>query len=101
MLLAYQLLKNHEFGFRVTLIERRPEIGHGPAYHTSNSEHVLNVRATNMSTLPNDPGTHTAWTPPPNSNKRIATATLHSTRCADFRDLAMTRNMRKAAQAAP
>ena len=27
VLLAYQLLQNHEFGFRVTLIERRPEIG--------------------------------------------------------------------------
>ena len=55
VLLAYQLLQNPKFGFRVTLIERRPEIGRGPAYHTSNPEHVLNVRAANMSALPDDP----------------------------------------------
>jgi uncharacterized NAD(P)/FAD-binding protein YdhS len=54
VLLAYQLLQNPESGFRVTLIERRPEIGRGPAYHTSNPEHVLNVRAANMSALPDD-----------------------------------------------
>jgi uncharacterized NAD(P)/FAD-binding protein YdhS len=29
VLLAYQLLQNQEFGFRVTMIERRPEIGRG------------------------------------------------------------------------
>ncbi len=54
VLLAYQLLHNPEFGFRVTLIERRTEIGRGPAYHTSDPEHVLNVRAANMSALPDD-----------------------------------------------
>jgi uncharacterized NAD(P)/FAD-binding protein YdhS len=41
VLLAYQLLQNPDFGFRVTLIERRSEIGRGPAYHTSNPDHVL------------------------------------------------------------
>jgi uncharacterized NAD(P)/FAD-binding protein YdhS len=61
VLLAYQLLQNHEFGFRVTLIERRPEIGRGPAYHTSNPEHVLNVRAANMSALPDDPDHFWRW----------------------------------------
>jgi uncharacterized NAD(P)/FAD-binding protein YdhS len=61
VLLAYQLLQNHEFGFRVTLIERRPEIGRGPAYHTSNPEHVLNVRAANMSALPDDPNHFWRW----------------------------------------
>ena len=49
VLLAYQLLQNSGFGFRVTLVERRSEIGRGPAYRTSNPEHVLNVRAANMS----------------------------------------------------
>lgn len=61
VLLAYQLLQNHDFGFCVTLIERRPEIGRGPAYHTSNPEHVLNVRAANMSALPDDPDHFWRW----------------------------------------
>src|SRR5580704_15771370 len=61
VLLAYQLLQNHDFGFRVTLIERRPEIGRGPAYHTSNPEHVLNVRAANMSALPDDSDHFWRW----------------------------------------
>ena len=61
VLLAYQLLQNPEFGFRVTLIERRPEIGRGPAYHTSNPEHVLNVRAANMSALPDDSDHFWRW----------------------------------------
>ena len=56
VLLSYQLLQNQEPAFRVKLIERRPEIGRGPAYHTSNPDHVLNVRAANMSALPHDPG---------------------------------------------
>jgi uncharacterized NAD(P)/FAD-binding protein YdhS len=45
----------------VTLIERRPEIGRGPAYHTSNPDHVLNVRAANMSALPDDPDHFWRW----------------------------------------
>jgi uncharacterized NAD(P)/FAD-binding protein YdhS len=61
VLLAYQLLQNADFGFRVTLIEQRPEIGRGPAYHTSNPEHVLNVRAANMSALPDDPEHFWRW----------------------------------------
>jgi uncharacterized NAD(P)/FAD-binding protein YdhS len=61
VLLAYQLLQNPEFRFRVTLIERRPEIGRGPAYQTINPEHVLNVRAANMSALPDDPDHFWRW----------------------------------------
>jgi uncharacterized NAD(P)/FAD-binding protein YdhS len=61
VLLAYQLLHNADFGFRVTLIEQRPEVGRGPAYHTSNPEHVLNVRAANMSALPDDPEHFWRW----------------------------------------
>jgi uncharacterized NAD(P)/FAD-binding protein YdhS len=45
----------------VTLIERRPEIGRGPAYHSSNPAHVLNVRAANMSALPDDPEHFWRW----------------------------------------
>jgi uncharacterized NAD(P)/FAD-binding protein YdhS len=33
----------------VTPIERRPEAGRGIAYHTANPNHLLNVRAANMS----------------------------------------------------
>ena len=61
VLLAYQLLQNSDFGFRVTLVERRSEIGRGPAYRTSNPEHVLNVRAANMSALPDDPEHFWRW----------------------------------------
>jgi uncharacterized NAD(P)/FAD-binding protein YdhS len=61
VLLAYQLLQNADFGFRVTLIEQRPEVGRGPAYHSSNPEHVLNVRAANMSALPDDPEHFWRW----------------------------------------
>jgi uncharacterized NAD(P)/FAD-binding protein YdhS len=61
VLLAYQLMQNPDFGFRVTLVEKRPEIGRGPAYHTTNPEHVLNVRAANMSALPDDPGHFWRW----------------------------------------
>ncbi len=50
-----------ELVFRVTLIERRPEVGRGPAYHTGNSEHLLNVRAANMSALPDDPDHFWRW----------------------------------------
>lgn len=55
VLLAYQLLQKQGSDFCVTLIEKRPEIGRGLAYHTGNPEHLLNVRAANMSALPDDP----------------------------------------------
>jgi uncharacterized NAD(P)/FAD-binding protein YdhS len=41
VLLAYQLLRLGR-AFRVTLIEQRPEIGRGLAYHTGNPDHLLN-----------------------------------------------------------
>src|SRR5437868_6088163 len=55
VLFAYQLLRRGSAAFRVTLIERRSEIGRGLAYHTGNPDHLLNVRAGNMSALPEDP----------------------------------------------
>lgn len=61
VLLAYQLLRLARRTFRVTLIERRPEIGRGLAYHTGNPEHLLNVRAANMSALPEDPDHFWRW----------------------------------------
>ena len=61
VLLAYQLLRLGGATFRVTLIERRPEIGRGLAYHTGNPDHLLNVRAANMSALPEDPDHFWRW----------------------------------------
>jgi uncharacterized NAD(P)/FAD-binding protein YdhS len=61
VMLAYQLLKDRNRRLRVTLIERQSEIGRGSAYHTNNPEHLLNVRAANMSALPDDPGHFWNW----------------------------------------
>jgi len=61
VLLTYQLLQHPESDFRVTLIEKRSEVGRGLAYHTGNAEHLLNVRAANMSALPDDPDHFWRW----------------------------------------
>jgi uncharacterized NAD(P)/FAD-binding protein YdhS len=61
VLLAYQLLRLGRSAFRVTLIEQRAEIGRGLAYHTGNPDHLLNVRAANMSALPEDPDHFWRW----------------------------------------
>jgi uncharacterized NAD(P)/FAD-binding protein YdhS len=61
VLFTYQLLRQGRAAFRVTLIERRSEIGRGLAYHTGNPDHLLNVRAGNMSALPEDPDHFVRW----------------------------------------
>jgi uncharacterized NAD(P)/FAD-binding protein YdhS len=61
VLLAYQLLQKQGSDFCVTLVEKRPEIGRGLAYHTGNPDHLLNVRAANMSALPDDPEHFWRW----------------------------------------
>jgi len=61
VLLAYQLLQHPESDVRVTLIEKRSEVGRGLAYHTGNADHLLNVRAANMSALPDDPDHFWRW----------------------------------------
>jgi uncharacterized NAD(P)/FAD-binding protein YdhS len=59
-LLAINLLRHD--GPRVTLIERRPPAaGRGVAYSTAHPEHVLNVRANNMSALPDEPDHFLRW----------------------------------------
>lgn len=60
-LMAFQLLKTSPPDLHVTLIEKRPEIGRGLAYHAGNPEHLLNVRVSNMSALPDDPGHFWNW----------------------------------------
>ncbi len=59
-LLAINLMR-HE-GPSATLIERRPaQMARGVAYSAAHEEHLLNVRAGNMSALPDDPGHFVRW----------------------------------------
>jgi uncharacterized NAD(P)/FAD-binding protein YdhS len=58
-LLAINLLRHD--GPRATLIERAPQAGRGVAYSTAHAEHLLNVRAGNMSALPDEPDHFTRW----------------------------------------
>jgi uncharacterized NAD(P)/FAD-binding protein YdhS len=61
VLLACQLLRDSASAFHVTIVERRTEVGRGIAYHTANPDHVLNVRASNMSALPDQPDHFWRW----------------------------------------
>jgi uncharacterized NAD(P)/FAD-binding protein YdhS len=45
----------------VRLIERRPKFGLGAAYATTNPDHMLNVRAANMSAYPEHPDHFCDW----------------------------------------
>lgn len=56
---AYHLLKAG--GCRVTLIEQRERAAAGAAYSTGDEAHLLNVRAANMSALPEAPGHFAEW----------------------------------------
>jgi uncharacterized NAD(P)/FAD-binding protein YdhS len=56
---AINLLRHH--GPRATLIERRAETARGVAYSAAHPDHLLNVRAGNMSALPQDAGHFERW----------------------------------------
>jgi uncharacterized NAD(P)/FAD-binding protein YdhS len=56
---AINLLRHD--GPRATLIERQPIAGRGVAYSTAHPDHLLNVRAGNMSALPQDPDHFVRW----------------------------------------
>ncbi|WCT72821.1 FAD/NAD(P)-binding protein [Sphingomonas naphthae] len=59
-LLAINLLRHD--GPRATLIERRSrQLGRGVAYSAAHPSHLLNVRAGNMSALPDDPDHFVRW----------------------------------------
>jgi len=59
--LAAQLLRNSGGSASVFLIERGARLGRGVAYSTECTEHLLNVRARNMSAYPDDPEHFLEW----------------------------------------
>jgi uncharacterized NAD(P)/FAD-binding protein YdhS len=61
VLLACHLLREPTTNLRVTLIEKRSDVGRGIAYSTANPKHLLNVRAANMSAFPNEPDHFWNW----------------------------------------
>jgi uncharacterized NAD(P)/FAD-binding protein YdhS len=60
LITALHLLEAED-GPCVRLIERRPAFGRGAAYSTTSREHLLNVRAANMSAFPDRPAHFTDW----------------------------------------
>jgi uncharacterized NAD(P)/FAD-binding protein YdhS len=60
-LLAVHLLQRTSPEDTIYLIERRPGFGRGLAYSTGNANHLLNVRAANMSAFPDDPQHFLRW----------------------------------------
>jgi len=59
--LAAQLLRASGGSVSVVLIERGARFGRGVAYSTECTEHLLNVRARNMSAYPDDPEHFLKW----------------------------------------
>ncbi|WP_454814526.1 FAD/NAD(P)-binding protein [Labrys neptuniae] len=61
VLMTAHLLRHHHPDLRVTLVEKSRELGAGIAYGTSHPDHLLNVRAANMSAYPDDPDHFWRW----------------------------------------
>lgn len=60
-LLALHLLRGAAPEDRIYLVEKHRQFGRGPAYATGNPNHLLNVRAGNMSAFPDQPDHFVAW----------------------------------------
>ena len=82
---AINLLRHD--GPRATLIERAPVPGEGLAYGAAWSDHVLNVRAANMSALPDDPDHLVRWLAANGKGDAGATFVQRMTYGAYLRDL--------------
>lgn len=54
VILAAHLLRDADSRLRVTIVERRSEIGRGIAYSTTEPDHILNTRAGSMSAYGDD-----------------------------------------------
>lgn len=61
VLLAAHLLGSSRSNQLVTIVEKREQLGAGIAYATTDPEHLLNVRAANMSAFPDDPMHFLRW----------------------------------------
>jgi uncharacterized NAD(P)/FAD-binding protein YdhS len=61
VLLACHLLRNPARPVQVTIVEKSDTAGLGLAYSTRNPQHLLNVRAGNMSAFPDEPGHFWNW----------------------------------------
>ena len=61
VLMACHLLRDRRHDLAITLIERREKVGPGLAFSTDRPEHLLNVRAANMSAFPDDPLQFWRW----------------------------------------
>jgi uncharacterized NAD(P)/FAD-binding protein YdhS len=77
VLLSCHLLRDPSRNLTVTLVERRAEVGRGVAYFTADPNHLLNVRAANMSAFPDQPDHFWRWL-----CARAKNESLHY-RCAD------------------
>jgi len=82
---AINLLRHD--GPRATLIERAPTPGEGLAYGAAWPDHVLNVRASNMSALPDDPDHLVRWLEANGNGDAGATFVQRMTYGAYLRDL--------------
>jgi len=60
-LLAVQLLRNARGPLCVKIVEPRDQLARGIAYSTLSRAHLLNVPASNMSALPDEPGHFLSW----------------------------------------
>ena len=60
-LMAAHLLRRNSGGVSVTIVEKRADLGRGLAYATGNPNHLLNVRAANMSAFADDPDHFWRW----------------------------------------
>jgi uncharacterized NAD(P)/FAD-binding protein YdhS len=61
VLLAAHLLREKDARSGVTLVEQRAELGAGIAYSTKDPDHLLNVRAANMSAFSDQPDHFVQW----------------------------------------
>jgi uncharacterized NAD(P)/FAD-binding protein YdhS len=61
VLLAAHLLRDRQAPIVVTIVEQREDLGAGIAYSTKHPDHLLNVRASNMSAYADDEEHFVRW----------------------------------------
>ncbi|PZO80835.1 MAG: FAD-dependent oxidoreductase [Mesorhizobium amorphae] len=63
-ILAHALLRREAPDLRVVIVEKREALGRGLAYSTREPDHLLNVAATNMGAMPDQPRHFAEWLGP-------------------------------------